>query len=213
METLPMITTILVALLTAVVGPIAVEWAKRKFAPSIKPDDVLQEAIEYNDVIDRQLEQILEYLDCGRVWISQFHNGGHFYPTGKSIQKFSIFHEKISPSCVYKKSIQPTFTNIPVSLFPRPLAKLKNEGEIQIVNFKKDDDLGLEVFADEYSVASLYMVALKDLNDKFIGVLHISYGNEHKLTHDEWIFLRQKVGVIGSLLTEYLHQSNNIKKR
>jgi hypothetical protein len=33
METLPMITTILVALLTAVVGPIAVEWAKRKFTP------------------------------------------------------------------------------------------------------------------------------------------------------------------------------------
>ena len=72
METLPMITTILVALLTAVVGPIAVEWAKRKFAPSIKPDDVLQEAIEYNDIIDQQLEQIIEYLDCGRVLESEF---------------------------------------------------------------------------------------------------------------------------------------------
>jgi hypothetical protein len=57
------------------------------------------------------------------------------------------------------------------------------------------------------------MISLKDLNDKFIGVLHISYGTEYKLTHNEWIFLRQKVGVIGSLLTKYLHQSNNIKKR
>jgi hypothetical protein len=213
MDLLLMTTTIIVALLTAVIGPIAVEWAKRKFSIQPKSDDVLQEAIEYNDIIDQQLKQILEYLDCGRVWISQFHNGGHFYPTGKSIQKFSIFHETISPLCIYKKSIQPTFTNIPVSLFPRPLAKLKNEGEIQIINFQKDDNLGLEVFTEEYNVKSLYMVALKDLNDKFIGVLHISYGIEHKLNHDEWIFLRQKVGVLGSLLTEYLHQDNNIKKR
>jgi hypothetical protein len=213
MNVLLMTTTIVVALLTAVIGPIAVEWAKRRFSTHPKSDDVLQEAIEYNDTIDQQLKQIIEHLDCERVWISQFHNGGHFYPTGKSIQKFSIFHEKISPSCVYKKSIQPTFTNIPVSLFPVSLAKLKNEGEIQIINFKKDNSLGLEIFADEYEVTSLYMISLKDLNDKFIGVLHISYGTEYKLTHNEWIFLRQKVGVIGSLLTKYLHQSNNIKKR
>jgi len=32
----------------------------------------------------------------------------------------------------------------------------------------------------------------------------ISYRQEHKLTKDEWIFIRQKVGVIGTLLTEYL---------
>jgi hypothetical protein len=87
METLPMITTILVALLTAVIGPIAVEWAKRKFTPNIKPDDVLQEAIEYNDIIDQQLEQIIEYLDCGRVWISQFHNGGAFLSYRKIYSK------------------------------------------------------------------------------------------------------------------------------
>jgi len=30
------------------------------------------------------------------------------------------------------------------------------------------------------------------------------YNKEHKLTKDEWIFVRQKVGVIGTLLTDYL---------
>ena len=49
-------------------------------------------------------------FDCAqRVWISQFHNGGNFYPTGKSIQKFSIFYEvtKIGIS-----SVSHTFNNI-----------------------------------------------------------------------------------------------------
>jgi hypothetical protein len=208
-----MLTTIVVALITAVLGPIAVEWARRKFNQKEKPDDVLQEAIIYNDLVNNQLESILNVLGCSRIWVSQFHNGGHFYPTGKSIQKFSIFYEKISPSSIYSKSIQPTFTNIPVSLFPRPLAKLKTDGELKIVNFEKDDDLGLSIFAQEYKVKSLYMITLTDLDDNFIGVLHISYNYEHELTQDEWIFLRQKVGVIGSLLTEYLYQDNNIKKR
>lgn len=208
-----MLTTIVVALITAVLGPIAVEWAKKTFNSKEKSDDVLHEAIIYNDLVNQQLESLLENLNCSRVWISQFHNGGHFYPTGKSIQKFSIFYEKISPLSNYSKSIQNTFTNIPVSLFPKPLAELKNKGEAKVVNFEKDDNLGLEIFAKEYKVKSLYMVALTDLDDKFIGVLHVSYGVEHELTAKEWIFLRQKVGAIGSLLTEYLHQDNNIKKR
>ena len=29
---------------------------------------------------------------------------------------------------------------------------------------------------------------------------------EHKLSKDEWIFIRQKVGAIGSLLTDYLYK-------
>lgn len=201
------LTTITVALITAVFGPIAVEWAKKKFEKKpLKNTDALQEAIEYNDLVNQQLEYLIGHLECSRVWISQFHNGGHFYPTGKSIQKFSVFYEKISPKAFYSKSIQSTFTNIPVSLFPRPLAKLKESGELSIVDFSKDENYGLNIFAEEYQVKSLYMITLTDLSDNFIGVLHVSYGIEHNLTHEEWVYLRQKVGVIGSLLTEYLHQ-------
>jgi len=29
---------------------------------------------------------------------------------------------------------------------------------------------------------------------------------EHKLSREEWIFIRQKVGAIGSLLTDYLYK-------
>ena len=50
------------------------------------------------------------------------------------------------------------------------------------------------------------MLAIKDLNDDFIGALALSYyKNEHDLTLEEWILLRQNVGAIGTILTDYLH--------
>ena len=65
----------------------------------------------------------MEELKCDRICISQFHNGGHFYPTGKSIKKFSIFYERTSEKA---SSIKDTFQNIPVSLFPKIFSLLNN---------------------------------------------------------------------------------------
>ena len=75
---------IIIALITAVFGPILVEWIKNllKSKPEKTP---IQEAVELNEIVDTQLDNIMDELDCDRVWIAQFHNGGHFYPTGKSI--------------------------------------------------------------------------------------------------------------------------------
>jgi hypothetical protein len=211
MTVLTMLTTILVALITAVFGPVAVEWAKNKFTPKSQSKSLVGEAIEMNKLVDDQLEVIMDELKCDRIWVAQFHNGGHFYPTGKSIQKFSFFYEKISPNT---HSIQHTFQNIPVSLFPKSLSKLYKDGELAIPSYSnanKDnvDVYDLEVFHNEYNTKSFYAIAISDLNDHFIGVMGIAYVNkEHKLTKDEWIFTRQKIGVVGTLLTEYL----NIKK-
>lgn len=207
MTALTMFTTVLVALITAVLGPIAVEWAKSKFKSKSNKSPV-GEAIEMNTLVDEQLEVLMDELKCDRIWVAQFHNGGHFYPTGKSIQKFSFFYEKISP---YTNSIQHTFQNIPVSLFPKSLSKLYKDGELAIpsyFNASKDsiDTYDLEVFHHEYNTKSFYAIAISDLNDHFIGVMGIAYTEkEHKLTKDEWIFTRQKIGVIGTLLTEYLN--------
>jgi hypothetical protein len=90
MTTLSMITTIIVALITAVIGPLIVTWVQAKIAnkPKISP---VKEAIDLNELVDNQLDMMMDELACDRIWIGQFHNGGHFYPTGKSIQKFSIF--------------------------------------------------------------------------------------------------------------------------
>ena len=118
-----MFTTIIVALITAVIGPSVLEWVKAKIRKKEQESipSPVQEAIDINEIIDNQLDQIMEELQCDRIWVAQFHNGGHFYPTGKSIQKFSVFYEKMNPNL---QAIQHVFQQIPVSLFPKALSKL-----------------------------------------------------------------------------------------
>ena len=197
------VLTVTVALITALLGPVAVEWAKSKFAKKSK--DVIAEAIDKDGKVDHQLELIMEEIQCDRICISQFHNGGNFYPTGKSIKKFSIFYEKINE---HAHSIKETFQNIPVSLFPKVFSTLHKQGEIIITKCSNNkSECGLfPVIGKEYKTKSFYMLAIKDLNDNFIGSMAISYyKKEHVLSLDEWILLRQKVGAIGTILTYYLH--------
>ena len=203
MTTLSMITTIIVALITAVIGPVIMAWVQAKLASKTKISP-LKESIDLNELVDNQLDLLMDELECDRIWIGQFHNGGHFYPTGKSIQKFSIFYEKITPEI---SAIQHIFQQIPVSLFPKALSKLYKDGELGIVNYETDETYDLGMFAKDYNTKSFYMLAIDDLDDHFIGVIGIAYNNkEHKLSKEEWIFIRQKVGAIGSLLTGYLNK-------
>jgi hypothetical protein len=208
METFAMFTTIIVALITAVIGPIIVSWVKLKLE---KPDKStpMREALEASTLIDAQLETIMDELECDRIWLAQFHNGGHFYPTGKSIQKFSFFYEKTSPNI---PPIQHTYQNIPVSLFPRVLSKIYKEGELSLEDVSvTQDTYGLEYLTTQYDTKSICMIGLHSLDDHLIGVLGISFRESHKMKKDEWILVRQKAGVIGTLLSEYLY-TNNKKK-
>jgi hypothetical protein len=198
-------TTIFVALITAVIGPIIVTWVKLKL--EVKDVSIpMKDALETSTLIDNQLEQMMKELECDRIWIAQFHNGGYFYPTGRSIQKFSIFYEKTTPET---PNIQQTFQNIPVSLFPRVLSKVYKDNEISIDDVTiTDDSLGLEYLTTQFGTKSICMVGLHSLDNHLIGVLAISFQTPHHMDKDEWIYIRQKVGVIGTLLSEYLYTTN-----
>jgi hypothetical protein len=205
METFAMITTIIVALITAVVGPIIVNWVKLKMEKQPK-NTLMAEALEASNLIDHQLEDIMQELNCDRVWIAQFHNGGHFYPTGKSIQKFSVFYEKCNPVL---PPLQTTFQNIPVSLFSKALSQVHQHGELEILDVEVEENtFGVDVLTSQFKTKSLCMVGLYDLNNHLIGVMGISFIDEHNVVTPEWIFIRQKVGVIGTLLSEYLYPNN-----
>ncbi len=200
-----MITTIMVALITAIFGPIIVNWVKLKMEKQDKKTP-MREALEVSTLIDTQLEAIMDELYCDRIWLAQFHNGGHFYPTGKSIQKFSFFYEKTSPNT---PPIQHTFQNIPVSLFPRVLSKIYDDNEISIDDVSAvEDTIGLEYLTTQFGTKSICMLGVYSLDDHLIGVLGISFKESHHMVRDEWSFIRQKVGVIGTLLSEYLYANN-----
>jgi hypothetical protein len=194
------IIPVIIALITSVFGPILMEWAKNKFKK--KSADPMPDAIKYNDQIEHQLDVMLDELDCDQIFIAQFHNGGHFYPTGKSIQKFSIFYEVLNPNI---ESVKNIYQNIPVSLFNRPLSELYDEGEVIIEDAENNQSYLLNATTGG-KCKSIYLLALTDLDGRIIGVMGIHYvEKKHKMVKDEWIFVRQKVGAIGNIISNYLH--------
>ena len=197
---------VVLALITSILGPIIVEWVRKKLNKTPQTDP-LAEAIEHNQEVDHQLETILEEIDASRIWIAQFHNGGHFYPTGKSIQKFSIFYERVTPAV---NSIMELFQNIPVSLFPKALGQLYKERELVVLDCEGDEYYDLPSIPGEKGSQSFYMLSIHNADDRFIGVLAFSFlEKDRKLTKDEWIFIRSKTGTIGTLLTNYLTTVKN----
>lgn len=202
---LELIGTVLVAFITAVIGPIALTWAKLKLERK-KKKSPMGEALETSSLINSQISDLMEEIDCDRIWIAQFHNGGHFYPTGKSIQKFSIFYEKCKPSI---PAIQNTFQNIPVSLFTPIMSKIYKDGELEILNTEIEENVfGISSLTSQFKAKSLCIVGLYSLNNNLIGVMGVDFINERNLLTEDWIPIRQKVGVIGTLLSEYLSPSN-----
>jgi len=187
--------TVIIAIITTLLAPLVVEWFKNEWS---KPKDPLKETIKHNEEVNHQLEILAEELKSDRIWIAMFHNGGHFYPTGKSIQKFSIFHERTT---LNTDSIMDTFQNIPVSLFPKSLAKLYNEGEI-IINSENIYDFNF--FNKDHGIHSLNMFAIEDLEGRFIGIMAIEFKKPLKFNKENYIFIRNKLGAIGSILSNYL---------
>lgn len=191
---------VIIALITSVFGPILLEWTKNKL--SRKPSDPLPDAIKYNEQIEHQLDLMLAELECDQIFIAQFHNGGHFYPTGKSIQKFSIFYEVLNPSI---ESVKNIYQNIPVSLFNRPLSELYDNGEVVIEDAENNHSYLLNTTTGG-KCKSIYLLSLTDLDGRIVGVMGIHYiSKKHKFVKDEWIYVRQKVGVIGTVMSNYLH--------
>jgi hypothetical protein len=191
---------IVIALITSVFGPVLLEWAKSKFRR--KQSDPMPDAIKYNEQIEHQLDLILNELECDQIFIAQFHNGGHFYPTGKSIQKFSIFYEVLNPNI---ESVKNIYQNIPVSLFNKPLSELYEHGEVIIEDAEAANSYLLNTTTGG-KCKSIYLLALTDLDGRIIGVMGIHYiEKKHKIVKDEWIFIRQKVGAIGNIISNYLH--------
>ena len=173
MITTQLLVAIISSLFTAVIGPIAVHLMKERMEKR-KKNDLLREALAKNALLATKVEDIKEQTKADRVWVMQFHNGGTFYPTGKSIQKFSMFYETVNSNTL---SIQSSFQNIPVSLFSKSINRLLENDVIEIPDFKNDllDTYGLKYIAEENGCRSVYLFAIKTIDGKFIGILGIDY--------------------------------------
>ena len=117
-------------------------------------------------------------------------------------QKFSIFYEVLNPNI---ESVKNVYQNIPVSLFNKPLSELYEHGEVIIEDAEAANSYLLNTTTGG-KCKSIYLLSLTDLDGRIIGVMGIHYiEKKHKIVKDEWIFIRQKVGAIGNIISNYLH--------
>lgn len=199
-----MTQSIIIAIITSIVGPSLVLLAKYYLDKRSSRGDMVQDAAKLGEHVSGRLDSIKEMYTADRVWISQFHNGGHFYPTGKSIAKFSVFYETVNPDV---QSIQTTFHNVPVALFARSINQLLENDLIKIEDYSnKDlDTYGLKYVAEENKTKSQYLFAVKTFEGKFIGILGIDYTKRKRSLHeDELTDLKVSAASIGGILINHL---------
>lgn len=189
------------AALTTVVGPIVMHYVKI-LTRKKEAKDPLEEAMKINSLITDKLDEIKDKTGTDRIWLMQFHNGGYFYPTGKSIQKFSMVYELLVPGT---PSCQGQFQNIPVSLFSKTVNKLHSGEHIEIPDSKKNaENYGLGSISD-ISIKSSYLFPVTTLSGDFVGIIGLDYiAKQIKLSELDLAVAETEIASIGSFLGNYL---------
>ena len=169
-----MSSDVIVAFITGVLGPVVLLVIKNLLSNSKKKTDIIKDTLKTSELVNIKLETIKEIYKADRVWVAQFHNGGNYYPTGKSMAKFSIIYETVNSGV---NSIQGSFQNIPVNLFSKSINELLENDMILISDYKDETiaTYGLKYIADENGCKSSYLFAIKTIEEKFIGALVLDY--------------------------------------
>lgn len=191
-----MITAVIVAFITGVLGPVSVLLIRAHLAKKRKSPDPVKLALQISERVNHKLEIIKEHTKADRIWITQFHNGGNFYPTGKSMTKFSIIYEIVGSSA---NSIQTNFQNIPVNLFSKSINYLLENDFITIPDYKDETiaTYGLKYIAEDTGCKSGYLFAIKSIDDKFVGVLGLD-------------FTKKKTNLSGDIIQELLVDASSL---
>jgi hypothetical protein len=199
-----MSTSIIVAFITGVLGPVLLLFIKSKLDKKNEKPDMVLDTLQVSEHIMTKLEHIKDEFKSDRVWVTQFHNGGNFYPTGKSMAKFSIMYEVVGPGI---QSVQSNFNNIPVNLFSRSINQLLENDVIEIYDYKDETiaTFGLKYIAEDTGCKSGYLFAIKTIDNKFIGTLGLDYTKRKtKLDVESINHLQQHSASIGGVLMSHL---------
>jgi hypothetical protein len=200
-----MSSEVIVAFITGVLGPITLLYVKSILDKRKVKPDMVTEALKVSELITSKIDHIKDEFKADRVWVTQFHNGGHFYPTGKSMAKFSIIYESVNTGV---SSIQTGFQNIPVNLFSKSINELLENDVIEIPDYKDETiaTYGLKYAAEESGCKSSYLFSVKTIDDKFIGTLGLDFTKRKtKLDMESINHLQVHATSIGGVLMGHLN--------
>ena len=195
------------AFLTGVIGPLAVQGIKYYIDnKKAKSADIVKDACTVNRDVEDKIEKIRDDFEADRIWISQIHNGGHFLPTGKSIQKFSMFYEVVD---IEISSIKYKFQNIPLSLFTRSTEQLIKNDMLIIPSYQDPnyEKYGLSDVSTISGCKSTYLFALKDIYGRYFGTFGLEYIKKEVLLDEKDIQeISRLASVIGGVLMINYHE-------
>jgi hypothetical protein len=197
---------IIIAFITGVIGPTTVIYVKNLLEGRKKKPDMVKETLHVSELINQKIEHIKDEFNADRVWVTQFHNGGNFYPTGKSMAKFSVMYETVNSGV---SSVQNNFSNIPVNLFSKSINHLLQNDVIEIHDYKDETiaTYGLKYVAEESGCKSGYLFSIKTIDDKFIGTLGLDYTKRKtKLDMESINHLMVHATSIGGVLMTHLEK-------
>ena len=197
---------IIIAFITGVLGPVMLIYLKHVLSKKKVKPDMVRETLRVSELVTHKIEDIKDEFKSDRVWITQFHNGGNFYPTGKSMAKFSIMYETVNPGI---SSVQSNFHNIPVNLFSKSINQLLSNDVIEIPDYKDETiaTFGLKYIDEDTGCKSGYLFAIKTIDDKFIGCLGLDYTKRKtKLDEDSIKHLQVYATSLGGVLMTHLEQ-------
>ena len=190
--------SVLIALITTLFGPLTVSWITHRIAR--KPKDALVADLIELEKVDAELQDVLDYLQADRVWITQLHNGGHFLHSNKSMKKFSVVYEVTSPGI---STVASTLTNIPMTLYSALFKQLVFNKKVIVPDaFATCNTYGLNNIATSSGTVSFYIVGMFDFGTDFlIGMLSLDFLEETELSEDQLEYLQFKVEKISGYLS------------
>ena len=192
--------SVLVALITALLGPVVLIWIKNKVS---KPKDELKIELSETEKIITEMEEMIGYLECDRVWVSQIHNGGHFLHSNKSMQKFSIVYEVDKPGVSPVSSI---FTNIPLSLYSRFFAEIIRSKFVGICDYDNETvaTFGLKTGAEATGAKASYISGLFDFGTgKLMGSIGIDFMEPTHINDNKLDYFRSKSERLAGYLSNH----------
>jgi len=196
------VTLILTALITSVVSPVILYVTKHIITISKKSAKCeITRNLNIENLITMKLEKIRDYSGADRVWIAEFHNGGHTF-SGRSMQKFSETYEVVRNG-ISQEGINTQ--NLPTSLFSSFFKIVSEDSIFSIKN--KDAFTSMHSFFESRGIKSFLSLVIRNIENQTIGVICLD-NVQREVTIDEHTIdiIRQDVNIISGYLESFLRK-------
>jgi len=193
------IVTILVTLITYIIAPYAIEHAKKYISKPNEIDAIRQELNIKKPVHDK-LESIKTIVNCDKIWIANFHNGGNYLNSARSMKKFTMNYEICNADIVKTSDY---FKETHIHLYYKFISKIFESSHLFIDFLNMESQrYELDVLDKFYPIKTAYVFPIYSIDDKILGMMAIEFINEHKvLERNQLEYILGDVGSIGAHLS------------